>query len=184
MTGPLATRHMKRSRGLTIVGVDPSGYPLHDGIFHLPPPHTLDAQILETANKHGRVKLTGIYCDVWSQAWCKPVGTGSTGRGRDTNDPEVMFDLFQQTSQINLDSLEKFVTCLQIKAKDTDSFTLLVTHKQTNTHSHFDSLKQSKYRWCHLGISHIYKHGLTSMLCICVCSTLTTLWDTFQTKGH
>lgn len=34
--------------GLTVEGVDPSGDPLHDRIFHLPSPHALDPQILET----------------------------------------------------------------------------------------------------------------------------------------
>lgn len=37
-------------RGLTIEGVNSSCDPLKDGIFHLPSPHALDSQILETVN--------------------------------------------------------------------------------------------------------------------------------------
>lgn len=35
---------------LTVEGVDPSGDPLQDGVLHFPPPHTLDAQVLEAAD--------------------------------------------------------------------------------------------------------------------------------------
>lgn len=44
--------------GLTSEGVDPSGHPLYDRIFHFPPSHTLDTQILEAV---GIIKQQG--CD-------------------------------------------------------------------------------------------------------------------------
>ena len=43
----------ERERELTMKRVDSSGDSLHDGLLHLPPPHTLDAQVLEaSAGRH------------------------------------------------------------------------------------------------------------------------------------
>lgn len=108
--------------------------------WHLSPPsssHTGCPDSGNCANKHGCVKLTGIYCE-----WCNPVATGSTGRGRDTNDPEMMFDLFNQTGR-SQSGFTGEVCC--VFADESKRYWLIHTHgnthKQTNTHSHFVSLK-------------------------------------------
>lgn len=40
--------------GLTVEGVDPSGNPLYDRIFHFLPPYALDTKILETVSMRTR----------------------------------------------------------------------------------------------------------------------------------
>lgn len=131
MTGPLATRHMKPGRGLTVVGVDPSGHPLHDGIFHLPPPHTLDAQILETVQTNTVVwnwRAFTVMCDanLWQLVQLVEEETQMTLRW-------CLICLIRPI-KVNLDSLEKLLRVCKLKQKIlTHSHSLKHTNKQTHT---------------------------------------------------
>ncbi len=150
--------------GLTTEGVDPSGNPLYDRVFHFPPSHTLDTQILETVwiiiqtglwetdrllhccNKLIVMNKTHEATPEWSMIWKKNAAvykvmmqwcdlSHQVFRITSTDTHRKAESLNE--SEFTTDVHEGFANYTQ---KDTESFTFSntcsSTHTNTHTHTH------------------------------------------------